>query len=90
MNRSIPRGESSLPSISALEGIGSWTDNIPDIRENLRLQSELLVPENSCETKAVMRGINRVVGKKLLTKVFKCWAINIVCSGCTYGRRGRR
>lgn len=77
MNHSIPRGESSLPSISALEGIGSWTDNIPDIRENLRLQSELLVPENSCEAKAVMRGINRVVGKKPLTKVFNCWRLTL-------------
>ncbi|MCJ1425685.1 hypothetical protein MMC29_003585 [Sticta canariensis] len=60
MNHSIPCGESSLPSISAWEGIGSWTENFPDIREDLRLQSELLVPENSCEAKAVMRGINRV------------------------------
>ena len=77
MNHSIPRGESSFPSISALEGIGSWTENIPDIRENLRLQSELLVPENSCEAKAVMRGINRVAGKNLFTKVFYCWRLTL-------------
>lgn len=67
MSQPIPRGESSSPSISAFTGIGSWTEDIPDVRENLRLQSELLVLENSCEAKAMMRGISRVVGKKLLT-----------------------
>lgn len=77
MEHSIPRGESSTPSISAFKGIGSWTENFPDIRDNLRLQSELLVPENSCEAKAVMRGINRVVGKKLLTKVFHYWRLTV-------------
>lgn len=65
MDTSSPRGESPMPSISAFEGIGSWTENIPDRREYLRFQSPPVMPNNlpnnSREAKAGIRGINRTV-----------------------------
>lgn len=65
MDTSIPRGESSALSIAAFNGIGSWAENIPD-SSDYRLQ----VPDNSSEIEAVIRGINRAVGKKLLSTSF--------------------
>lgn len=84
MDTSSPRGESPMPSISAFEGIGSWTENIPDRREYLRFQSPPVMPNNlpnnSREAKAGIRGINRTVGKKLLSAVFHCWRLTLLAA----------
>lgn len=73
MDTSTPRGESSMPCISGLEGIGSWTESILDSRDYLPIHSQLLVPQSSREAKAVIRGINRAVGKEVLSTVSYCW-----------------
>ena len=68
----IPRPESPVPSVSAFKGIGSWTENILDSTDYLRFQSQHVAPKISCEAEAVNRAINRTIGKKLLSTVFRC------------------
>lgn len=80
MDTSSPRGESPMPSISAFEGIGSWTENIPDRRDYLRFQSPPVIPNNSREAKAVIRGINHTIGKKLLNADFHCWRLTLLAA----------
>lgn len=90
MDISIPHDEYSPPSISAFEGIGSWTENIPNRADYLLLQPQLLVLTNSREAKAVIRGNNRTDGKKTLLTIFALLAINIECSSCAHAGRGRK
>lgn len=90
MDTSTPHEEFFMPSISAFEGIGSWTENIPNRADYLLLQPQLLLPTNSREAKAVIRGINRTDGKITLLTIFALLAINIGCSNCAHVGRGRR
>lgn len=74
----IPREELPMPSISPFKGIGSWTDDVRDNSDHLRLQRQRLVPEISRKAKAVIRETGYAVGKRLLSTDFHCWRLTLV------------